>query len=75
MHETTTLQRPNEKEKHSKRIYVRETQSVKKKKKTDGESVYKQLLINAKLKTGKRGQKNRAEWEKSIRQAKVRIGP
>jgi len=27
-------------------------------KKTDGGTVYKQLLINAKLKTGKRGKKN-----------------
>jgi hypothetical protein len=29
----------------------------KKKKKTEGGTVYKQILINAKLKTGKRGQK------------------
>jgi hypothetical protein len=46
----------SEKEKHSKRIYVRETQSVNNKKKRSG-TVYKQILINAKLKTGKSGQK------------------
>ena len=32
-----------------------------------------QTLTNAKLKTGKRS-KNRADWEKSIKEAKVRIG-
>ena len=42
--------------------------------KTDGGTVYKQILIHAKLKTGKRGQKNRADWEKSIKETKVRIG-
>jgi hypothetical protein len=28
------------------------------------------MLISAKLKTGKRDNKNRADWEKSIREAK-----
>jgi hypothetical protein len=32
--------------------------------------VYKRILINAKLGTGKRDLKNRADWEKSIREAK-----
>jgi len=36
--------------------------------------VYKQVLINAKLQIGKRGKKNRADWEKSIKEARVRIG-
>jgi len=40
---------------------------------TDGAVVNKQILRGAKLKTRKRGQ-NRAEWEKSIKGAKVRIG-
>jgi hypothetical protein len=36
--------------------------------------VYKQVfLINTKLKAGKIGQKT-ADWEKSIKEAKVRIG-
>jgi hypothetical protein len=34
----------------------------------------KNILINAKLKTGKRGKINRADWEKSITEAKVRSG-
>ena len=34
----------------------------------------KQILINAKLQTGKRSQKNRADWVKSTKEAKVRIG-
>ena len=47
--------------------------------KTDGGTVYKQILINAKLQTGQRGQKNRADWEKFIKETlkketKVRIG-
>jgi hypothetical protein len=33
--------------------------------------VYKQILIDAKLKTGKKGQKDRAD---SIKEAKVSIG-
>ena len=36
--------------------------------------MYKQLLlINAKLRVGKR-EKNRADWEKAIKEAKVRTG-
>jgi hypothetical protein len=35
--------------------------------------VYKQILINAKLKTGKTGQENRDDWEKSIKVVKVCI--
>jgi hypothetical protein len=42
--------------------------------KIDGGIVYKQILINAKLKTGKTGKKNRAGWEKSIKEARVSIG-
>ena len=36
-------------------------------------TVYKQTLIRPKLKTGKRG-KNRSDWEKAVKGAKVRIG-
>jgi hypothetical protein len=36
--------------------------------------VHKQTLINANLRTGKRGKKNRTDWEKSIEEKKVRIG-
>jgi hypothetical protein len=37
--------------------------------------VYKQTLINAKLKTGKGGKKkDRGGWEKYIKEANVRIG-
>jgi hypothetical protein len=36
--------------------------------------VGKQILINAKLQIGNRGKKNRADWEKAIKEAKVRIG-
>jgi hypothetical protein len=32
------------------------------------------MLINAKLKTGKMGKKNRADWEKPFREATVFIG-
>jgi hypothetical protein len=35
--------------------------------KIDGGTVYKRILINAKLKTKKRGKKNRADWERSIK--------
>jgi hypothetical protein len=42
--------------------------------KTGGGTVYKQLLINGKLRVGKRDKKNRADWEKSIKEAKVRTG-
>ena len=38
--------------------------------KTDGLSTYKQMLMNAKLKTGQRSHKNRADWEKSIKKGK-----
>jgi len=39
--------------------------------KADGGIVYKQILINAKLQTGKGGQTfYRADWEKSIMEAK-----
>jgi hypothetical protein len=36
--------------------------------------VCKQILIDGKLKPGKRGVKNRADWKKSNEEAKVRIG-
>ena len=36
--------------------------------------MYKQILKNAELQFGKRGKKNRADWEKSIKEEKVRIG-
>jgi hypothetical protein len=35
--------------------------------------VYKQILITAKLQIGKRGQKT-ADWENSIKEAKIHIG-
>ena len=35
--------------------------------------MYKHVLIDAKLKTGKRS-KNGADWEKSVKEGKVRIG-
>jgi hypothetical protein len=35
--------------------------------------VHKQVLINAKLKTGK-GHQERVDWEKSIKEAKASIG-
>jgi phosphoribosylanthranilate isomerase len=41
---------------------------------TDGGTVYKQILIDAKLRTENRGQKNRFDWEKSFKETKVRIG-
>jgi hypothetical protein len=34
--------------------------------------VYKQTALDAKLKNIKRGQKNTADWEKSIKKVKVR---
>jgi len=40
----------------------------------EGGTVCKEILGDAKLKTGKRGQKKRAELEKSIKEAKVRLG-
>jgi len=43
--------------------------------KTDGGIVFRQILINAKLQIGKIGHYKRADWEKSINEAKVRIGP
>jgi len=33
-----------------------------------------EILIDVKLKTEKRAHKNRADWEKSIKGAEVRIG-
>ena len=33
--------------------------------------MYKQIIINEKLEIGKEGQKNRAKWERSIKEAKV----
>jgi hypothetical protein len=36
--------------------------------------VYKQILIFEKSQTGKRGKKNRPDWEKSIQEIRVRIG-
>jgi len=33
-----------------------------------------QILTDAKLQIGKRGKKSRADWEKCIEEAKVRIG-
>jgi hypothetical protein len=41
---------------------------------TDGGIVYKQTLRSVKLTTGKKGEKNRADWERAIKEAKVRIG-
>jgi hypothetical protein len=41
--------------------------------KLECEIVYKQILINATLQIGRRGKKNRADWEKSIKEVKVRI--
>jgi hypothetical protein len=32
------------------------------------------MLISAKLQTGKRGQKNRADWETSVQDGKARLG-
>jgi hypothetical protein len=32
--------------------------------------VYEQILINAKLQIGKRGQKNTADWKESIKEAR-----
>jgi len=32
------------------------------------------VIIDAKLKTGKKGQENRADWEKFIKEAEVHIG-
>jgi hypothetical protein len=34
----------------------------------------KQMFLNAKLKPGKRCKKNRGDWEKSVKEAKVHIG-
>jgi hypothetical protein len=36
--------------------------------------VYKQILRSVKLTTGKKGKKNRVDWERAIKEAKVRIG-
>jgi hypothetical protein len=36
--------------------------------------VYKHILKNAKLKTAKRGKKNRVDWGKSIMEVKIPIG-
>ena len=35
--------------------------------KTDGGAMYKQMLINAKSKTGKRGQKTELTWRSPLR--------
>jgi len=35
---------------------------------------YQQILINSKLQIGRRGPKSETDWEKSIKEAKVRIG-
>jgi hypothetical protein len=43
-------------------------------KKQDGGTEYRQIVKNAKLQTGKRGKKNRADWEKSIKETKVGTG-
>ena len=40
--------------------------------KTDGGIAYIQILITVKLQIGMRGQKNRANWDKSIKEPKVR---
>jgi len=43
--------------------------------KTDGGTVYRRILIGAKLKNGKRSEKKkRVDGEKAITEAKVRIG-
>ena len=36
--------------------------------------MYKQILINARLQIWKKVSKNTADWEKSIKEAKVHIG-
>jgi hypothetical protein len=43
-------------------------------KKIDGAAEHKQVLIDTRLKTGNVGQKNKADWEKTIKEAKVRVG-
>ena len=45
------------------------------KKKTRSGIMYKEILINSKLQIGRRRQKIETDWEKSIKEAKVRIGP
>ena len=40
--------------------------------KTDGGIAYIQILITVKLQIGMRSQKNRANWDKSIKEPKVR---
>jgi hypothetical protein len=47
---------------------------LKGRQKADGGTVYKQILIDAKLKTVKRGTSKKYDWEKSIKKAKVHIG-
>jgi hypothetical protein len=37
-------------------------------------NVYKQILRSVNLTTGKKGKKNRVDWERAIKEAKVRIG-
>jgi hypothetical protein len=39
----------------------------------NGGVVYKQILINEKLQIGKKGKESRADWAKSIKEAKVYI--
>jgi hypothetical protein len=41
---------------------------------TNGRTVFRQILINAKLQIGKKGNNNRADWEKSVKVEKIRIG-
>jgi len=43
-------------------------------KKTDGGTIHKHVLIRCKIKNWQRRLKNRADWEKSIKKVKVRIG-
>ena len=44
-------------------------------KKTDCGTVYRQILTDEKLKTGKKCQKNRAGWKKSINPLNVELNP
>jgi hypothetical protein len=50
---------------HTGRIYPQEIHLI----------FISQILVNAKLETENTGQKNRADWGMSLREAKVRNGP
>jgi len=46
---------------------------LKGRQKADGGTVYKQILIDVKLKTVKRGMGKKYDWEKFVKKAKVHI--